>query len=160
MIYGILDGKNWHHAKKVTFQLGDTGHYNGKICFKITSSLKLIVGLPGSRGSLSGLGGGGGDIATLLGLLSALSQAIDLVLAVLLDEGDKVLDGARTVVLNRLILLASRVELDGGEASDGVGHIVGSGIDLGDDDLLLEVGNVGVQGGELIVLGSKTGTQC
>lgn len=109
------------------------------------------------RSSLSGLGGRRGNISTLLGLLSALGKTVNLVLAVLLDEGDEILNGAGASVLNGRVLGTSGVDLDGGEASDGVRHIVGSGINLGDGDLLVQLGNVSVQSGELVVLGSKTG---
>ena len=106
--------------------------------------------------SLSGLGSSRrSNVTTLLGLLSALSKTINLVLAVLLDEGNKVLNSTGTSVLNWGVLSTSGVDLDGGEASDGIGHIVGSGIDLGDGDLLAQLGNVGVQSGELLVLGGQ-----
>jgi len=114
------------------------------------------VSLLRSSRSLSSLGGRGGDIATLLGLLSISGQTVNLILAVLLDEGDKVLDGAGAVVLNGLVLLAGGVQLDGREASDGVGHIVGSGIDLSHNNLLLELRDISVQSGELLVLGSQS----
>lgn len=105
---------------------------------------------------LSGLGGRS-DLGTLLGLLGAIGQAIGLVLAVLLDEGDQVLNGTGAGVLNRRVLSTSGVKLDSGEASDGIGHIVGSGVNLGDSDLLIKLGGIGVQRSKLLVLGSKTG---
>lgn len=114
--------------------------------------MALLVG-----SSLSGLGGRRGNISTLLGLLSAPGKTVNLVLAVLLDEGDEILNGAGASVLNGRVLGTSGVDLDGGEASDGVRHVVGSGINLGDGNLLVQLGNVSVQSGELIVLGSKTG---
>jgi hypothetical protein len=124
---------------------------------KASKRLKLIVSilLLGCR-RLSGLGGRS-DLGTLLGLLGAIGQAIGLVLAVLLDEGDQVLNGTGTGVLNRGVLGTSGVKLDSGEASDGIGHIVGSGVNLGDSDLLIQLGDIGVQRSKLLVLGSKTG---
>jgi hypothetical protein len=119
------------------------------------TSLKLIVTV-NVVSILSGLRSRGrSNVTTLLGLLSAVSKTINLVLAVLLNEGNKILNGTRTSVLNRGILSTSGVDLDGGEASDGIGHIVGSGVDLGDGDFLVELGNVGVQSSELLVLGGK-----
>lgn len=111
------------------------------------------MSLVGRSRSLSSLGLRGSDIGTLLGLLGAISQAVNLVLAVLLDELDKVLDGARAGVLDGLVLFTGGEELDGGETSDGVGHIVGGGINLSNHDL---VSDVAVQSRELFVLGSKT----
>lgn len=109
--------------------------------------------LVGRSGSLGGLELRSSDIGTLLGLLGALGQAIYLVLAVLLNELSKILDGARAGVLDGLVLLTGGVELDGGEPSNGVGHIVGSGVNLSNHNL---VGGVAVQSGELFILGSKT----
>lgn len=124
---------------------------------KASKRLKLIVNiLLIGCGRLSGLGGRS-DLGTLLGLLGAICQAVHLILTVLLDEGDQVLNGARAGVLNRGVLSTSGVELDGREASDGIGHIVGSGVDLGDSDLLVQLGDIGVQRSKLVVLGSKTG---
>jgi hypothetical protein len=111
----------------------------------------LLIGC----GRLSGLGGSS-DLGTLLGLLSAIGQAVHLILAVLLDEGDQVLNGTGTRVLNRGVLSTSGVELNSGEAGDGIGHIIGSGVNLGDSDLVIQLRNIGVQGGKLVVLGSKT----
>ena len=124
---------------------------------KASKRLKLIVTilLLGCR-RLSGLGGRS-DLGTLLGGLGTIGQAIDLVLAVLLDEGDQVLNGTGTGVLNRGVLSTSGVKLDSGEASDGIGHIVGSGINLGDSDLLIKLGDIGVKRSKLVVLGGKAG---
>lgn len=103
---------------------------------------------------LGGLGSGGRSSVALLGLLGTTSKTVNLVLTVLLDEGDQVLDGAVTSVLNGRVLGASGVDLDGREASDGVGDIVGGGVDLGDGDLLAQLG-VGVESGKFLVLGSE-----
>lgn len=119
--------------------------------------LKLIVDiLLIGCGRLGGLGGRS-DLGMLLRLLGTIGQAVHLILAVLLDESDQILNGTRTGVLNRGVLSTSGVELDSGEASDGIGHIVGSGVNLGDSDLLIKLGNIGVQRSKLLVLGSKTG---
>lgn len=103
---------------------------------------------------LGGLGSGGRSSVALLSLLGTLSKTVNLVLAVLLDEGDKVLDGAVTSVLNGRVLGARGVDLDGREASDGVGHIVGGGVDLSDGDLLAQLG-AGVESSKFLVLGSE-----
>lgn len=119
--------------------------------------LKLIVNiLLIGCGRLSGLGGRS-DLGTLLGCLGAIGQAVHLVLAVLLDEGNEVLNGTGSGVLNRGVLGTSGVELDSGEASDGIGHIVGSGINLGHGDLLVQLRDIGVQRSKFLVLGSKSG---
>lgn len=124
---------------------------------KPSKHLELIVNiLLIGCGRLSGLGGRG-DLGTLLGRLGAIGQAVHLVLAVLLDEGNEVLNGTGTGVLNRGVLGTSGVELDGGEASDGIGHIVGSGVNLGHGNLLIQLRDIGVQSSKLLVLGSKTG---
>ena len=124
---------------------------------KESKRLKLIVSilLLGYR-RLSGLGGRS-DLGTLLGLLGAIGQAIGLVLAVLLNESDQVLNGTGSSVLNRGILSTSGVKLDSGEASDGIGHIIGSGVNLGDSNLLIQLRDSGVQCGKLLVLRSKAG---
>lgn len=135
------------------FQIKDTYRVTFR---KPIASLQLIMA--SLLSSLSGLGSSGGGLITtlgLLGLLSALSKTIDLVVAIFLDEFDKVLDGTLAAVLHRLVFLAGGVELDGREARDRFGHIVGSGVDLGNDDLLAKLRNVGVQSTKLLVLGSK-----
>lgn len=124
---------------------------------KPSKRLKLIVNiLLIGCGRLSGLGGRS-DLGTLLGRLGTIGQAVHLVLSVLLDEGNEVLNGTGTSVLNRGVLGTSGVELDSGEASDGIGHIVGSGVNLGHGDLLIQLRDIGVQRSKLLVLGSKTG---
>lgn len=75
--------------------------------------------------------------------------------AVLVDEGDEVLDSAGASVVNRRVLLASSEQLDGGEALDLIRNIVGGSVDLGDGDELGE-GIRSVQLAELLVLGSKS----
>lgn len=105
---------------------------------------------------LGGLFGLGlvGDIAALLDLLGNIG--VDTVLAVVADKVGQVLNGAGASVFNGLLLATGRVELDGGESLDGVGHVVGSGIDLGDGHLLGEFGVVLVESGELVILGCQS----
>jgi hypothetical protein len=118
------------------------------------------------RDSLGSSLGGVGDL--LLDLLSLISDllldgllvsgfrslvGIDLPLAVLLDEVGKVLDGTGTSVFNWRSLGASWEKLDGWEALDLIWNIVGSSVDLGDDDLVTEIL---VESGELIVLGGQS----
>ena len=74
-----------------------------------------------------------------------------LELAVFLDELGEVLDGAITLVFDRRVLGAGGEELDGGEALDLIGDVVGRGIDFGDGD-----GGVGVEGAEFFVFGCET----
>jgi len=66
---------------------------------------------------------------------------------VLLDEVGQVLDGAGAGVGDRGVLLAGGEELDGREALDLVGDVVGGCVDLGDDDLGGEAGVVEVESG-------------
>lgn len=124
---------------------------------KAGERLKLVMNilLIGS-GRLSGLGGLS-DLGMLLRLLDTIGQAVHLILAVLLDESDQILDGTGTGVFDRRVLRTSGVELDSGEASDRVGHIVGSGVNLGDSDLLIKLGDIGVKRSKLVVLGGKAG---
>ena len=97
-------------------------------------------GLLGHTVSLDTLGGG------------LLLRNSDLVAAVVADELSKGLDGTGTAVLDRLVLGAGLEELDGGEARDVIGNVVGGGVNLGDGDL---VGEGGVLLGELVVLGRE-----
>lgn len=113
-----------------------------------------MAGLLGGLLNGASLGGGtrlGGSGNGLLGLIGGSS----LVLAVLGDELDQVLNGAGARVLNGLVLGTGSVELDGGEALDLIGNVVQGSINLGNDDLVLEIG-VGIEGSKLIVLGSES----
>jgi hypothetical protein len=130
--------------------------------------LKLVVGVGGlvlvkdglldNLGSLLDLlldaGSGGGLLGHAVGLDLGvgLLGGGDLVAAVVADELGKSLDGAGTAVLNGLVLGASLEELDGGEARDVIGNVVGGGVNLGDGDL---VGEGRVLLGQLVVLGRK-----
>lgn len=101
-----------------------------------------------SLGGRTRLGGSGNGLLSLI-------RGSSLVLAVLGDELDQVLDGARARVLNGLVLGTGSVKLDGGEALDLIGNIVLGSINLGDDNLVLELG-VGIEGSKLIVLGGES----
>jgi hypothetical protein len=130
--------------------------------------LKLVVGVGGlvlvkdglldNLGSLLDLlldaGSGGGLLGHAVGLDLGvgLLGGGDLVAAVVADELGKSLDGAGTAVLDGLVLRASLEELDGGEARDVIGNVVGGGVNLGDGDL---VGEGRVLLGQLVVLGCK-----
>jgi len=83
--------------------------------------------------------------AGLLGVVGDVG--VDLVLAVLLDEGCEILDGARARVRDWVGLCASGEELDGGEAGDLVGDVVGGRVDFGDGDLFGVGRVVEVEGG-------------
>lgn len=67
--------------------------------------------------------------------------------AVLLDEGREILDGARARVRDRVGFGAGGEELDGGEAGDLVGDVVGGRVDFGDGDLFGVGRVVEVEGG-------------
>ena len=69
-----------------------------------------------------------------LRLIVRLVRYIDLVLAVLLYEGGEVLDGAGAAVDNGVGFAAGGEELDGWEAGNFVGDVVGGGVDFGDGD--------------------------
>lgn len=97
-------------------------------------------GLLGHTVSLDTLGGG------------LLLRNGDLVAAVVANELSEGLDGTGTAVLDGLVLGAGLEELDGGEARDVIGNVVGGGINLGDGDL---VGEGSVLLGELVVLGGE-----
>ena len=92
-----------------------------------------------------------GDIGALIGVVLALI-GIDLVLAVFLDEGGEIFNGARAGVSQGFGLGASWEELDRWETLDLIGHIVGGGVDFGNGDF----GGGGIHGGELIVLRRKS----
>jgi hypothetical protein len=70
----------------------------------------------------------------------------------LLDELGELLDCAAAGEGDWLVLLIAREELDGREALDVIGHVVGGSIDLGDSDL---VGGVFELAGQLVVFGSE-----
>lgn len=147
-----------------------TCHNKANITSDDDAHLKLIVrvgGLilvkDGLLDDLSGLGnlvldarGSGGllghtvSLDTLSGGL--LLRNSDLVAAVVANKLGKSLDGTGTAVLNGLVLGAGLEELDGGEARDVIGNVVGGSVNLGDGDL---VGEGGVLLGELVVLGRE-----
>ncbi|KAI6760212.1 hypothetical protein HG531_013413 [Fusarium graminearum] len=103
--------------------------------------LLLLLLLTGGRGSL---------LCTLL-----LDGDLSLVLAVLLDEVGEVLDGSRALVSNGSVLGTSGVELDGRETLDLIGDVVQGGVNLGDDNLVLELRS-SVLRSKVIVLGSES----
>lgn len=86
-------------------------------------------------------------------MLSAGGDAINLMLAVFLDELGEVFHGTGSGVLDRGVFGASGVKLDGGESGYGIRHIVRSSVDLGNGNL---VGNVGIETCKLVILRSKT----
>jgi hypothetical protein len=123
----------------------------------------LVLAEKGVLDDLGGLGNllldarsGGGLLGHAVGL-DALGGGIlssgDLVAAVVTDELGKGLDGTSAAVLDRLVLGASLEELDGREARDVIGNVVGGGINLGDGDLVGEGSELLSQ---LVVLGSKS----
>jgi len=77
---------------------------------------------------------------------------VNPVASVVADEVDQILNRARTGVIDRLVLGAGFEQLDGREALDLIGHVVGRGVDLGDDDF---VGVALVHLGQLVVLGRQ-----
>jgi hypothetical protein len=95
-------------------------------------------------------GGGGSLLGTLL-----LNGDLSVVLAVLLDEVGEILDGTRALVSNGSVLGAGGVELDSRETLDLIGDVVQGGVNLGDDNLVLELRS-GVLGGKVVILGSKS----
>lgn len=72
---------------------------------------------------------------------------IDLVFTVLLDEGCEILDCAGAAVVDGGVFGAGGEELDGGEALDLVGDVIGGCVDFGDGDLGGEGWVGGVEGG-------------
>lgn len=124
------------------------------------SGLVLVKdGLLDDLGSLLDLlfdaGSGGGLLGHAVGLDlgSGLVGSGDLVATVVADEVGEGLNSAGTVVLDGLVLGAGLEELDGGEARDVVGDVVGGCVNLSDGDL---VGEGGVLLGQLVVLGCES----
>lgn len=76
--------------------------------------------------------------------------------AVFLDESGKVFNGSRAGVEYGYVLRACREELDGWEALDLVGNVIGCGVYFGDDDLVGERGVGGIQRGELFIFRGQT----
>lgn len=114
----------------------------------LLSLVGLLLNLLGGGRGLAGL--------VLISLVLGLGVGVNAVAAVLGDELGEVLNSARAAVLNGLVLLASGEQLDGGEALDLIGNVVGGSVDLGDGNLGGVVGVLGEEGGELIVLGRET----
>jgi hypothetical protein len=87
-----------------------------------------------------------------------------LELAIVLDEQGQILDSSGARVVDWGVLLAGCVELDGGEALNVIGYVVGSGIDLGDDDFvgegLEELAEFVVLGGEGFAVAAPWGVDC
>lgn len=102
----------------------------------------------------SGRGLGRGSLVTSLRFRLLWGVSVSLVLAVLLHEVGQVIHTPGAKILNRRILGASGEQLDGGEASDRLRDIVGSGIDLGNGDLGAKT--IGIEAGELVVLRGET----
>lgn len=109
------------------------------------------------------LGGGGSLLAQILvalrGRLAVILAHVDVggVLAVVLDELSEVLDGAGTGVDDGFGFAAGGEQLDGGEALDLVGDVVGRGVDFGDGDLGCESRVGAVQESELFVFWGEAG---
>lgn len=82
-------------------------------------------------------------------LTSSLDVSVNLIRAVVTDEVGEILHGSRTVVVDWLLLVTLLEELDGWETLDLIWNVVGGGINLGNDNLVLVVL---VKAGELIVL--------
>jgi len=118
---------------------------NNSLLDNLGSLLDLVL----DAGSSSGLLGH----AVGLNLGASLLSGGDLVAAVVANEVGESLDGTGTVVLNRLILGARLEELDGGEARDVIGNVVGGSVNLGDGHL---VGEGGVLLGQIVVLGCES----
>lgn len=89
------------------------------------------------------------------GSLFSLRRNLGLVLAVLGNELNNVLNSPGAAVGDGLLLSTGGVQLDGGEALDLIRDVVACGVNLGDDDLVLEL-RVGIQAAKLLVLGSES----
>ena len=147
-----------------------TCHNKANITSHDGAHLKLIVRVGGlvlvKDGLLDDLGGLGNLVLDTRGSGGLLGHTVsldtlggglllrngDLVAAVVANELSEGLDGTGTAVLDGLVLGAGLEELDGGEARDVIGNVVGGGINLGDGDL---VGEGSVLLGELVVLGGE-----
>lgn len=110
----------------------------------------LLLSLLGLLLLLLLTGGGGSLLGTLL-----LDRDLGLVLAVLLDEVGKVLDSTRALVGDGGVLATGGVELDGRETLDLIRDIVQGGVNLGNDNLVLELRS-SVLRSKVVVLGSKS----
>ena len=110
----------------------------------------MVTTSSGRSLSLAGRG-----ITASLTLLFLRGKDINLVLSVLLDEVGKVFDSPCAGVLNRRVFGTGREQLDGGEASNWVGDIVGGGIDLGDGDLGVNA-SISIETGKLVILRGET----
>lgn len=125
----IADHRRARSCGSLLDLLGGLLHLLGDLLHLLGSGLGLLLGLFRHLA-----GGSGGGTRNLLGLLGLLGDGLDrgsdvginLVGAVLLDEVGEVLDRAASSVVNRG-LGASREQLDGGEALDLNGNIVGLG---------------------------------
>lgn len=166
---GALDGLSGARSSRLDRRSGTRagagsrlGSLGGTGCGRLGRLGRARLG--GLCGLLSALLAGlGGSLGLLGELLSALLDGIGglgedtggLVGAVLLDELQQVLDGAGAGVVNGSVLLASGEELDGGEALDLIGNVVGGGVNLGDGHELGELRR-GESLAKLLVLGSKS----
>ena len=148
-----------------------TCHNKANITSHNDAHLKLVVSVSGlvvvKNGILDNLGGlgnllldstrgGGGLLGHAVGLNTlgvGLLRDSDLVATVVANELGKSLNGAGAAVLDGLVLGTGLEELDGREARDVIGNVVGGGINLGDGDL---VGEGRILLSELVVLGSES----
>lgn len=123
----------------------------GRISSSSGCALRLLLNT-----LLHGLSRGLGLLGHAIGLnsvsLSGLLDGVNLVRAVVTDEVGEVLNSSGARVVDRGVLLASLEELDGREACDLVWNVVGSSVDLGNNNL---VGVVLVHGSQLVVLGGE-----
>ena len=95
---------------------------------------------------------GAGATGVLLVLVLLRQRELDLVRPVIPHKRCQVLDSTRARVVNGLVLLAGGEELDGGEALDLLGDVVGRGVHLGDGHL---GGVVLEELAQLVVLGRQ-----
>lgn len=99
-----------------------------------------------------GSGGLLGHAVSLDALSAGILSSGDLVAAVVANELSEGLDRSSATVLDGLVLGAGLEELDGREASNVIGNVVGGGVNLGNGDL---VGESGVLLSKLVVLGGQ-----
>lgn len=114
--------------------------------YNLSGSLNgLLDSLCGTTSSLSGSGGSLGhalwDIThDLVGrfalILSCNSQNIEMFRSVIFDEVGEVFEGSGSGIVDRRSLCALVVQLDGWEALNLLGNVVGGCVDLGDDNLV------------------------